>query len=75
MSSAIHATTTTVGAVKSATITTVDAKPNAIKYTVFGDSEAGAAISLARRMLGEGYDPQMKISVPVLGNIAIERLA
>ncbi len=74
MASMIRATTATVGTTQSATVSSVDAKPNAVKYTTYGDSETKAAVALARRMVEEGYDPATIITVPVLGNVSIGRL-
>jgi len=62
----IHATTTTVAAVKSATVASIESKPNAVKYTTFGDSEVKAAIALCRKMVEEGYDLETKLDIPVL---------
>jgi hypothetical protein len=62
----IHATTTTVGAAKTATITNIEAMPNAVKHTTFGDSEAKAALALCRRLVEQGYDPDTKLDIPVL---------
>ena len=70
----IHASTTTAGGVKSATVSSVDGKPNAVKFMTYGDSETKAAFALARKMVEEGYDPVTIISVPVLGNVSIGRL-
>ncbi len=62
----IHGTTTTAAAVKSAMVSSVEGLPNAVKYTVYGDSEAKAAIALCRRMMEEGYDPDTKLDIPAL---------
>ena len=74
MASMIRATTTTVGTAKSATVSSVDAKPNAVKYTTFGDSEVKAAIALCRRMVELGYDPDTKLDLPALGLTTLERV-
>jgi len=63
-------TTTTVAsvAVKSSTISSVQNQPNAVQYTTYGDSEVLAAIALCRRMVGEGHDPETKVSIPALNS-------
>ena len=62
----IHGTTMTVAAVKSATISSVENQPNAVKYTTFGDSEVLAGIALCRRLVEEGHDPETKVDIPAL---------
>ena len=68
---AIHATTTTVNGVSSATMTAVDGLPNALLYTTYGSNELGAALALCRKLVEQGYDPESQISVPVLGAVGL----
>lgn len=66
----IHATTTTVTTPTSktsfATVSSVEAIPNAIKYTTYGNTEAAAGVALCRKMVEEGYDMQTKIDLPAV---------
>ena len=76
----IHATTATVTATPtvpathSATISSIETLPNAVKSTVYGDTEVKAAIALCRRMVELGYDPDTKLDLPALGLTTLERV-
>lgn len=62
----IHATSTTVNNVSSATVTSVESIPNAKLPTTFGGTQAQAGVALARKMVEAGYDLDTKLDLPAV---------
>jgi len=74
MSLMVHAASVTVGSSHSATVTSVDGRPNAMKYAANGGSELLAGMALCRRLVEEGYDPETNITLPVLNAANVTKI-
>ena len=59
------------GANPSATVTSVDGEPNAVLYTAHGGSQILAAISLCRRLIEQGADPEAAISFTPANSLTV----